>query len=270
MNMTDEEPMMCPYCRRTDTDLWKGVCVPRCRPYYEAHLNPDLNLRGWPRDEVLDMAERRGQLTEQGRVTTLQVLANERHVTRERIRQVLDEAGLLAACNAAGTAMREYTREKERKARKFRLIEKSGVKRRKFTNGQILAHLRDWLDAGGDGKARTWQRDHSDIFSVSLVYLRFDNWADAISRASAGRVNPERAKRSDYTPAHVCAESVARFLADDEVGVSSFESYKEWARVHKDEPGVVGAMTVRHRFNGSWNRAKAAALDHLKAQGILV
>ena len=249
----------------------------------------DDEAEGWePSDE---RAERMSRMRAQG--ASLQEIADVFSLTRERVRQIIRDAGGPSR-EEASAARRARAEDEQRALREAALrvardhpgstvegvAERLGVTtgdvraalgddaRRvlvsthrppiQFSDDEILGHLvRAAALAGSPLTVRMYDDVRVEFGGASspLVLQRFGSWRQACTRAG---VTPGQPLRSSYqrrwTRSEMVAHVAAYLTSDGSRG--SFADYEAWARSTKDAPS---GQTIRTQL-GSWSQAKTEAL----------
>lgn len=199
--------------------------------------------------------------------STLKQVGAREGVTRERIRQIVAEAGLTDKVQK-GRAARKAAEEKAyQEARKQRALTKkmsigpSHGAPLVWTEELIVAALREWLESGGSGKSPDWINEKR-VPSTAIVANRI-GWSNAIRLAGGtpARNRGPLGSRKDYRSREECLRTIIMFLRDPSQMNGGATAYDDWAR-HRGAPST---QTVRHRF-GTWTAAKQAALDVINEQ----
>lgn len=197
---------------------------------------------------------------------SLRALGRAAGVTGEWVRQVVRDAGLMGSVYAAREQARQAqvaAREADRAARLAarRMSVQDRASHRHWTDDEIVAALRTWLERGGSGKSTDWVAAGM-LPSAALVVSRM-GWANAL-RAAGGTpgwvaVRP----RKDKVSRDVCLDAVVRFLTDPGETLGGAHPYDRWTARQRDV--LPTQQTVRKRF-GTWAAAKRAALAVIAAQ----
>lgn len=198
---------------------------------------------------------------------TLDAIGKIEGVTRERIRQVVADAGLaedVRQLKGMVTAAQAARAARQAAAlRKFTVTDMSGRKAavRQWTDGDIVAAVSEWLDEGGDGTAPGWIEDKRSP-SSALICIRI-GWAKAVALAEGLEPEQKTWRRIDYISENACRQSIVDFLLDPSVVTGSSGEYDRWAKRHRR----VGSQTIRHRFD-TWYEAKSQALEAISPMSV--
>jgi Sigma-70, region 4 len=193
---------------------------------------------------------------------TLEQIAAREGVSRERIRQIVRDAGLEGKVQEARAERRIVKAQAKQAARASRIVERKMTvmppdnhgPKRIWTDEKIIDAVREWLAVGGSGKVPDWIAEKR-VPSASIVVNRI-GWSDAIRAAGGVTGGLREVRRKDYRSREECLRAVVMFLSDPRQLSGSPAAYDDWAR-HRGAPG---SQTVRHRF-GSWTAGKQAAID---------
>lgn len=236
-----------------------------------------------------------------GEGQTLQEIADRFHLTRERVRQIIEDAGgpTAAEAQAARRQQKVQQREQLRSSAEALLLRGPGrsaeevaaelgvtvpVLRQalgpkaslilvashkpssKYTDEQMLEHLRMAEKVVG---ARLTVRGYRDVHrgfggvSGPSVIQRFGSWQAACRLAGVNHGQSVRAQYARRWTQEQMVQSVATYLAS-EGARGSFTDYEAWAR---RQDGVhPSGQTIRSNF-GRWSVAKARAIALLGDRG---
>lgn len=199
---------------------------------------------------------------------TLEQIAVREGVSRERIRQIVRDAGFGDKVREAREERQAAKAQAKKAAKELRVVERkmtvtppdSHGPRRVWTDEKIIEAVREWLAAGGSGSSPDWIAEKR-VPSQPTIVNRM-GWGTAV-REAGGTVScgPRERRRRDYRTREECLSAVVMFLSDPRQTSGSPAAYDDWAR-HRGAPG---SQTVRHRF-GSWTAGKQAAIDVINEQ----
>ncbi|KQO38897.1 hypothetical protein ASF05_03180 [Aeromicrobium sp. Leaf245] len=254
---------------------------------------------------VRDSRRRQGGGTDRARIKalrasglTLQQIATDQGVTRERIRQILlqesftpedfrvaraavqqaeRQATLLRAIEAlranpgigvsafaerVGVPAAEVSKILPPDLRRLLISSRDGTAYERLSDEQAIAAI---AEAGTyeyplTGKMYTelLRAGLVDGLSIPRIHQRFGSWRDACERAGVEAGATSRAEYARRWSAEDMAETMADFLAATG-GSVSVTAFDDWATALPDVPS---AQTVRNCFGG-WNEAKIAGLSVL-------
>jgi hypothetical protein len=195
---------------------------------------------------------------------TLDVVGARAGVSRERIRQIVLEAGLADEVKAFRDAQRaahwDARRQaiEQRRAQRRMEVRPNTKARIRYTDDEIIERLRAWIAGGGSGLLPDWVASGERPSSATIVN-RF-GWSEAV-RQAGGTSRGNVKTRKDYRTQQECLDAVVAFLSDPNEKYSGPINYTAWAQPR----GLPGDQTVRHRFP-SWVAAKQAAIDVINAR----
>lgn len=231
---------------------------------------------------------------------SLQAIALQFGLTRERVRQIIRDAGgpgkaeavaartqratqergelrdrALGLCRQRpGLAVEELAAELGASAQDVRAALGDDARRLLVTSHQasvlfsdddILGHIRRAAAQTGEPlTVRMYDAVRGEFGGASspLVLQRFGSWRVACVRAGVRHGQPLRSEYRRRWSTDQLIDSVADYLGGEDTR-GSFADYERWART---VPGAPSGQTIRTQL-GAWSRAKSLGLTRLAARG---
>lgn len=105
------------------------------------------------------------------------------------------------------------------------------TKRKRISDEQIIASLRVWLEAGGDGTQTSWnrERDPASTFVASIVARRFGTWSAAV-REAGGRPTRDVTVARQRFDDRALLTAMITFLSDPSTAPGHKLNYRLWRR----------------------------------------
>ena len=209
---------------------------------------------------------------------TLGSIAEEVGITRERVRQLMVEQGHQDAIDAGKAARRarweqaeaDRKAELDERARERRLSVRPATKKMRTAalkaqnESDIIEPIREWLEAGGDGTALSWDADRDFDTTVSSVRIsQTMGWNAAVMKAGGTPTHINVAPRADRVSEEECLRAMVAFLTDPDETRGGYQAYDRWRHRQADPGAYPSGQTQRNRTVGGWSAAKQAALDHI-------
>lgn len=215
---------------------------------------------------------------------TLEMIGKDVGLTRERVRQVIRDAGLAEWVEESRQRARRERELAEAEAERERIRrERLGLSESRYGPGtkyvtrhsnprhsreDAVAAVREWLENGGSGRPSDYASASRPV-SYATIQTRW-GWREIVEAAGGSVSYAPRARRSDFVTREEALRDVIEFFLDENVTSFGAWSYDKWAKnsgpsatrrpnAHK----YLSLAAVRMRW-GTWRAAREEAQRRIR------